>query len=218
MANDMCPLNALIPEIPFSCLPNFGSGSPPGPGVSLGRIFTGGASIEPFFWGGGGEGSGPGVVSIPAPHLKARPPLPRTNSKRPPRPALLMTAGSNATDDRAFAEAQGLVFQSFSPLCGPCCLGAPASCTYNRDLIAGPLVTGIGQKYGRTGAQVALRWQVQQGIPVIPKSHSRQHLRDNIDLFDWELSPEDMRALSEARSPPVTGGGDGLTSGDCAIP
>eukprot|EP00940_MAST-03C_sp_MAST-3C-sp2_P002028 g2028.t1 len=129
------------------------------------------------------------------------------------------SAGPNATDDREYLESKGITFQSFSPLCGPCCMGdTTGKCTFNKELITGDLVTSIGAKYNKTGAQVSLRWQVQQGIPVIPKTDTVSHLKENIDLFGWELSSDDMDALTSATTPPVSGGGDGLTSGDCSMP
>lgn len=117
-------------------------------------------------------------------------------------------AGANATDDRGYDATVGVHYQSFSPLCGPC---------GTEELVDGPLVSSIGRKYGRSGAQVSLRWLVQLGIPVIPKSHDLAHIRDNLDLFSWALSDDDMRQLTDARTPAVSGGGDG-TSGDCAVP
>jgi len=119
------------------------------------------------------------------------------------------SAGPNATDDRHFAQAHGITYQGFSPLCGPC---------GTRELISGDLVTSIGKKYNKTGAQVSLKWQVQQGIPVIPKSAKPAHLTENLDMFDWSLDAADFGALTQAVSPPVCGGGDKKTSGDCSIP
>lgn len=120
-------------------------------------------------------------------------------------------APGNATDDRGFMEAHGITYQSFSPLCGPC---TPPD---NTVLLTGPLVTQIGARVNKTGAQVSLRWQVQQGIPVIPKSDIREHLQQNMDLFDWSLSESDMKLLTAANKPAAAGGGDG-TSGDCGLP
>merc|ERR1712048_386308 len=66
--------------------------------------------------------------------------------------------------------------------------------------------------YGKSGSQVALRWLVQQAIStdyiagVIPKSNNPKHLASNIDLFDFELSDEDMKALSAATEPAAEGG------------
>ena len=95
---------------------------------------------------------------------------------------------------------------------------ARASFTLHPRLVQGPLVTGIGKKYKKSGVQVSLRWQVQQGIPVIPKSSNPAHLAENLDMFSWKLSVEDNDALTQAIAPPVCGGGDNKTSGDCAIP
>ena len=124
------------------------------------------------------------------------------------------TAGPNATDDKEYMLKRGVTYESFSPLCGPCD-GADRT-----ELISGKLVTSIGAKYGKTGAQVALKWQVQQGIPVIPKSSNPTHIAQNLDLFSWTLSDEDMAALTAAKSPPVagaTGPAGEPTSGDCDI-
>lgn len=129
------------------------------------------------------------------------------------------TAPENATDITfKYAKDHGVVYQSFSPLCGPCCMGMPDNCTLNRELITGDLVSGIGAKYGKSGAQVSLKWQTQQGIPVIPKSSSATHQAENIDLFDWELSAEDMQTLHQATSPPVGGAPSPVDSGDCGLP
>jgi diketogulonate reductase-like aldo/keto reductase len=57
-----------------------------------------------------------------------------------------------------------------------------------------------------------------QGIPVIPKSANPVHLAQNIDLFDWELTPSEMLELTAATKPAVAGNpGPPPTSGDCDI-
>jgi diketogulonate reductase-like aldo/keto reductase len=119
-------------------------------------------------------------------------------------------AGPLADDGRTFMDRIGVKFMSFSPLCGPCG-------DQKDTLVTGDLVTSIGRKYGKTGAQVALKWLVQQDIPVIPKTGNLQHLKENLDLFSFTLSDEDMVALTQATKPSVPGGGDGKTSGDCPI-
>merc|ERR1711920_499296 len=81
----------------------------------------------------------------------------------------------------------------------------------------GPLVTGIGKKYNKTGAQIALKWLVQQQIPVIPKSHSETHIKENMELFDFELSKADMMSLTQATVPAVGGGPSSADSGDCGM-
>ena len=53
----------------------------------------------------------------------------------------------------------------------------------------------IGERYGKTAAQTALRFLVQRGISVIPKSRHTERLRENIDIFDFELTEEEMRMI-----------------------
>ena len=57
------------------------------------------------------------------------------------------------------------------------------------------LVTGLAGKYGKTPAQIILRWHVQSGFVVIPKSVNPKRIEENFDLFDFELSPEEMRSF-----------------------
>lgn len=60
------------------------------------------------------------------------------------------------------------------------------------------LLTETGRNYGKSAAQVSLRWLLQKGLVVIPKSSSREHLEENIDIFDWELSEEDSKRIEDA--------------------
>ena len=124
-------------------------------------------------------------------------------------------AGPNATDDKQFCDANGVTYESFSPLCGPC---TDAAGKPDRSLVNGPLVTSIGKNHGKSGAQVSLRWQVQAGIPVIPKTSNPEHQKENIDLFSWSLTEKEMEQLTAATTPPVAGTpGPDFTSGDCTI-
>jgi len=120
-------------------------------------------------------------------------------------------APNAATDDKAFFESKGILYQSFSPLCGPC---NPPD---NLELINGSLVTSIGAAHNKTGSQVALRWLVQQGIPVIPKSDNPMHLKENMELFDFTLTEDEMKRLSAATKPAVGGGPSASDSGDCSV-
>jgi 2,5-diketo-D-gluconate reductase A len=59
-----------------------------------------------------------------------------------------------------------------------------------------PTITEIAARYGKTPAQVVLRWQIERGDIVFPKSVTPARIRENIDIFDFELSGEDVEAIS----------------------
>ena len=59
------------------------------------------------------------------------------------------------------------------------------------------ILTAIGEKYGKTASQTGLRFLVQQGIPVIPKSTSIARMEENMNIFDFALSDEDMSIIRE---------------------
>lgn len=76
------------------------------------------------------------------------------------------------------------VMQAWSPLtCG------------QRPVVTDPILTEIGGKYGKTAAQIALKALVQQGIPVVVKSAHSQRMAENLALFDFSLSPEDLETV-----------------------
>lgn len=62
-------------------------------------------------------------------------------------------------------------------------------------LLNHPVLAEIGKKYGKSVAQVILRWHVQNDIIVIPKSTNPERIRENADIFDFELSAEDMEKI-----------------------
>lgn len=59
-----------------------------------------------------------------------------------------------------------------------------------------PVLTKIGEKYGKTAAQVALRWNTQRGVVIIPKSTHKERMEENLNIWDFTLSDEDMEAIS----------------------
>lgn len=64
-----------------------------------------------------------------------------------------------------------------------------------RNFFTDHILTEIGAKYGKSAAQVALRWNIQRGVVVIPKSVHRDRMEQNFDVFDFELSKEDMEKI-----------------------
>jgi diketogulonate reductase-like aldo/keto reductase len=77
---------------------------------------------------------------------------------------------------------RGVVLEAYSPL------------TRGRNL-AHPTVAGIASRLRRTPAQVLLRWAIQRGIPVIPKSVRRERIAENAQVFEFALDDDDLRAL-----------------------
>ena len=67
----------------------------------------------------------------------------------------------------------------------------------NGDIIKSDLLAAIGAKYGKTAAQVALRWLTQRGIVAIPKSSHKERMAQNIDIFDFSLSDDDMAQIAK---------------------
>ena len=59
-----------------------------------------------------------------------------------------------------------------------------------------PVLTEIGAKYGKSAAQVALRWNVQRGVVVIPKSTHRNRIEQNFDIWNFQLTDEEMAAIA----------------------
>ena len=66
----------------------------------------------------------------------------------------------------------------------------------NHGIFTHPILTRIGQKYGKSAAQVALRWNVQRGVTVIPKSVHKERMEQNMDIWDFQLSSEDMAEIA----------------------
>jgi diketogulonate reductase-like aldo/keto reductase len=108
----------------------------------------------------------------------------------------------------SFGKKHGISYQSFSPLCGPC------SKKDHEDLISGPLVTSIGKAHNVSGVQVALKWLVQNGSPVIPKSSDPAHIQEDLDLFSFTLTDAEMAKLNAATTPPSAE----PVSADCKLP
>jgi diketogulonate reductase-like aldo/keto reductase len=66
-----------------------------------------------------------------------------------------------------------------------------------QNLFTNPELQAIADRHGKSIAQVVLRWNVQRSIVVIPKSTHKERIIQNLDIFDFELSDEDMQAISQ---------------------
>jgi 2,5-diketo-D-gluconate reductase A len=85
---------------------------------------------------------------------------------------------------REYHEHNGIATEAWSPI------------GQGGDLLSEPTITELAQRYGRTPAQVVLRWHVQLGTIVFPKSVRPERMRENIDVFGFELGDDDMAEIA----------------------
>jgi D-xylose reductase len=94
-----------------------------------------------------------------------------------------------------YCQSQQIAVTAFSPLGAPSYI--PLGMANDSDCVMShPTIVEIANNVKRSPAQVVLRWGVQRGTSVIPKSSSREHLAENLQLFDFELSGDQMAAVS----------------------
>jgi 2,5-diketo-D-gluconate reductase A len=86
-------------------------------------------------------------------------------------------------DARGFGAAYGIVTEAWSPIA-------------QGKVLVDPVIVEVADRLGRTPAQVTLRWHIQRGDVVFPKSVTRRRVEENFALFDFELSPDDMDAIT----------------------
>ncbi len=67
----------------------------------------------------------------------------------------------------------------------------------NHGIFTHQVLSAIGQKYGKSAAQVALRWNIQRGVVVIPKSVHKDRMEQNMDIWDFSLTDEDMAEIAK---------------------
>jgi 2,5-diketo-D-gluconate reductase A len=89
------------------------------------------------------------------------------------------------TDTQQFLQEQGVQIESWGPFAEG-----------RNNLFQNELLLSVGSKYDKSVAQVVLRWLIQRGVVVIPKSVRRERIVENFNVFDFELSGEDMDAIS----------------------
>lgn len=96
---------------------------------------------------------------------------------------------------RDVADKHGIAVESWSPLGGTSNSGWGKNSKPN-TLLSDPVISRIGEKHGRSPAQVLIRWHLQNGLIVIPKSVNPDRIAQNIDVFDFELSDDDLRDIA----------------------
>ncbi|MFF1882542.1 aldo/keto reductase [Pseudarthrobacter sp. NPDC058196] len=98
------------------------------------------------------------------------------------------------TAEREFHARHGIATESYSPLGGS---GA--------GLLSAPILSQLAEKHGKTPGQLALRWHIQNGLVTIPKTSSPERMRENLDVFDFALDPQDLAELSALDEGPGAG-------------
>ncbi len=96
---------------------------------------------------------------------------------------------------RGFDDDHGVATQSWSPLGGTDSRGWGSASKPN-TLLRDPLLTEIGAGHGKSAAQVIIRWHLQNGLIAIPKSVHEDRIRQNIDVFDFELSGQELEQIA----------------------
>lgn len=81
-----------------------------------------------------------------------------------------------------YCEAKGVILEAYSPL------------THGQEL-DNPLITKVAKKYKKSNAQIMIRWSLQLGNIVLPKSSHQERIKENIDVFDFEINDEDMEVI-----------------------
>jgi D-xylose reductase len=94
-----------------------------------------------------------------------------------------------------FCVEKGIAVTAFSPL-GAASYYSLGMAGEGDSALEQPVVQETARQHGKTPAQVLLRWGVQRGTSVIPKTTRSERLRENLDIFDFELSAEEMSAIS----------------------
>ena len=88
-------------------------------------------------------------------------------------------------DEELFLKQEGIAHEAWAPFAEG-----------NNDVFNAPVLKEIGEKYGKSTGQVMLRWLLQRDVIVIPKSVKKERMKQNIDVFDFKLTPEDMKKIA----------------------
>jgi 2,5-diketo-D-gluconate reductase A len=121
-----------------------------------------------------------GVSNFQAHHLRR---LHQESEVRPALDQIEVHPFFTQDDLRGFCAEHELAVEAWSPLA-------------EGDVLGDPTIDEIAGRYGKTPAQVVLRWHIERGDIVFPKSVTPARIRENIDIFDFELSGEDVEAIS----------------------
>ncbi|KAF3453015.1 hypothetical protein FNV43_RR03448 [Rhamnella rubrinervis] len=92
-----------------------------------------------------------------------------------------------------FCKARNIIVTAYSPL------GAKGTRWGTNDVMDSQVLKDIALAIGKTIAQVCLRWIYEQGATFVPKSYNKERLKQNLDIFDWQLTEDDLHKISQIR-------------------
>ncbi|XP_023287956.1 alcohol dehydrogenase [NADP(+)] [Orussus abietinus] len=94
-----------------------------------------------------------------------------------------------------FCKSKGITVTAYSPLGSRGLVKLLGKTDTLPDLLVNPVVLQLAKKHGKTPAQILLKFTINRGIAAIPKSTNAQRIKENIELFDWDLKPEEIDEL-----------------------
>ena len=109
--------------------------------------------------------------------------LMKTNKVKPSMNQIRIHPGFNQENTIQFCKDNNISVTGYSPL-------------GTGSLVRDPLLTRIGKNYNKTAAQVAIRWQIDRGLVVIPKSVHKNRIIENFNVFDFKLNEEEMKQIN----------------------
>ena len=98
-----------------------------------------------------------------------------------------------------YCKSKNIIFNGYTPLGAPD--WGPTKHNWNGTILELPVIENIAKAHQRTAAQIIQRWQWQQGIVVNPRTLKQDHMKENLDFFDFELSEDEMKQISSIKPP-----------------
>lgn len=119
-------------------------------------------------------------------HLRHIDELMKTATIEPMVNQIRLCPGDTQDEVVSYCKERNIVLEAYSPL-------------GTGQLFEVPDMKAIAQKYGKTIAQIGIRWSLQKGYLPLPKAVSESHIRENADIFDFELSEQDVQVISDLK-------------------